>query len=137
MYKYKGNEYEVFKQVKMKNPETREWDDAIIYMDRKGDLYVRERNDFLNKFKEVEEIPYHIKVMAKMFPIIKREGSDEPNLSIGEIKKFKIAGQNETIKMGHRVNSLEIIDNEDYGAIWVHVGNNYFKMIGLWPERTC
>lgn len=44
--------YRIMDFCRMKNPTTREWVDAVIYRNiRTYDIYVREKNDFENKFK--------------------------------------------------------------------------------------
>lgn len=40
----------------MKDPTTREWVDAVIYDDEASNRYVRELNDFIDKFQIVEEL---------------------------------------------------------------------------------
>ena len=57
------NKYKIlFDSVKMKNPETRQWQDCVVYQDyihfdnpdviiEDGQIYVRELTDFNNKFK--------------------------------------------------------------------------------------
>lgn len=50
--------YEALEEVKMKDPTTGEWKDAYLYTEvlptglHKG-MYVREKEDFLNKFQAV------------------------------------------------------------------------------------
>lgn len=49
--------YIVIHNARMKNPETRKWLDCVIYSDiANGNVYVREKKDFIDKFKEVDEI---------------------------------------------------------------------------------
>ena len=46
--------YRIVNEARMKNPETREWMDCIIYSNvDNGSLYVREKDDFFEKFVEV------------------------------------------------------------------------------------
>lgn len=51
--------YEALEEVKMKDPTTGEWKDAYLYTEvlptglHKG-MYVREKEDFLNKFQAVD-----------------------------------------------------------------------------------
>jgi len=53
-FEYKGNEYLVLGEVKMKHPETREWVDAIRYHTEGVNLeFVREKKEFLKLFKRV------------------------------------------------------------------------------------
>lgn len=48
--------YRVVNKARMKNPETREWMDCVIYSDiDNGSIYVREMNDFFDKFIESAE----------------------------------------------------------------------------------
>lgn len=55
-YSHDGK-YRVIHNARMKNPETRKWLDCVIYSDiANGDVYARERIDFIDKFKEVDEI---------------------------------------------------------------------------------
>lgn len=54
VFEYKGNKYVVCEQVKMKNPETREWLPSVMYrrLDiENGDKYVREDTEFQLRFK--------------------------------------------------------------------------------------
>ena len=54
-YSHDGK-YRIVNEARMKNPETREWVNCIIYSDiATGSLYVRESLDFYDKFKEVIE----------------------------------------------------------------------------------
>ena len=51
-YSHDGK-YRVIHNARMKNPETRKWLDCVIYSDIvNGNVYVRERIDFIDKFKE-------------------------------------------------------------------------------------
>lgn len=44
--------YRIIDFCRMKNPTTREWVDAVIYRNvRTYEMYVREKNDFEDKFK--------------------------------------------------------------------------------------
>jgi hypothetical protein len=53
VYEYKGNRYMILGTLKVKHPDTGEWFNAIRYEDRNGQNYVRETDDFNNKFKVV------------------------------------------------------------------------------------
>lgn len=80
------------------------------------------------------KVPYHIRFMGAFFNLVKSEN----NLATGEIRKFNfVEGQRNTHRAGDRVTSMEIINGKDHGAIWVHLADDYFKMISLWVERTC
>jgi len=50
VYQYKDNSYVVQGRVDLKNPETREWQQAILYTSANGKKCVREMEDFKNKF---------------------------------------------------------------------------------------
>lgn len=51
----RGQRYLVQRILKMKNPNTREWEVAVLYTDRKADnFYVREINEFKSKFELIE-----------------------------------------------------------------------------------
>ena len=52
IYPKNGHKYAIVNQgaIRMKNPTTKEWTDAIIYTDGKG-FYVREASEFNKKFK--------------------------------------------------------------------------------------
>lgn len=47
--------YRVIGNCKVKDPKTREWYDAVMYQEDElgGTIYVREKNEFNEKFKEV------------------------------------------------------------------------------------
>jgi hypothetical protein len=54
----KGGIYTVLGFCKMKNDQTRSWEEAVIYVSHpaeklKGDLYVRSKADFTQRFTEV------------------------------------------------------------------------------------
>lgn len=136
MYTYKGNQYNLRGEIiPIKNPVTREWFDAIIYRSMKdGKSYGREKSEFFNLFKPVDKVPFHVQAISKIYPVLKTEG----NLAMGEIRKFLfVESQKGQFPIGRRINSTEFIANEDYDAIWIHVGGDYFKLIGLWEARTC
>jgi hypothetical protein len=76
-------------------------------------------------------------VIGIIFPVIFTD--DEPNLAKGEIEKFSyVESQKLTHKVGDRVNRTMWDDKKnEFGTIWVCLGNDYFKQIGRWPERNC
>jgi len=49
--------YKILAESKMKNPQTREWQDCVIYQQSNGEVepmtFVREKQEFLEKFSEV------------------------------------------------------------------------------------
>lgn len=141
MYIYKGKLYNFVKNAKMKSPITRSWIDAVIYESNDtGETYVRAKSEFHKRFQDVNVVantiitkntPFHIETIAKLYPILK----SELNVATGEIRKFNfVESCRGKTDIGKRVTSTERINNKDYGAIWVHVGNDYFKLIGLWPD---
>jgi hypothetical protein len=135
MYTYKGKNYEIHSEGKMKDRVSREWIDCVFYTSSTGETYARERREFYELFKLVEKAPYHIQAIAKLYPILVSDG----NIATGEIRKFRfVESQRGTHSIGNRVVATENYGRHHYDAIWVHVGNDYFKMIGLWEEtRTC
>lgn len=53
IYPKNGHTYRVIQEAKMEDPTTGEWKDSVFYTD--GDsAYCREKEDFLDKFKPVE-----------------------------------------------------------------------------------
>jgi len=55
-YTYKEKTYEVVNDdIPMKHPTTRQWVTAVCYVSASGQQYIREKEDFLEKFKKVEQ----------------------------------------------------------------------------------
>lgn len=52
-YPHNGT-YLIIDFCRMKNSISREWEDAVIYENPNGKRYVRELNDFIDKFQKVE-----------------------------------------------------------------------------------
>jgi len=54
-HEYKENKYQILQVVKMKDPSSREWVDAVVYCPAEGkfQMYVREMEDFKVKFKGI------------------------------------------------------------------------------------
>lgn len=52
-YPHNGT-YLIIDYCRMKNSISREWEDAVIYESPEGKRYVRELNDFIDKFQKVE-----------------------------------------------------------------------------------
>ena len=52
LYPKNGHTYIFVNEVRCKDRTTGEWYDAILYKDHKGS-YIREKNDFYNKFKQL------------------------------------------------------------------------------------
>lgn len=52
-YPHNGT-YLIIDYCRMKNSVSREWEDAVIYENPEGKRYVRELNDFIDKFQKVE-----------------------------------------------------------------------------------
>lgn len=51
-FTYKNKDYTVQSELEMKCPVTRKWVDAIAYLSYEtGKVYVREKTDFIKKFK--------------------------------------------------------------------------------------
>lgn len=56
IYPKNGHEYYVNAIIKMKSPDTGEWHDAVLYSDyKKRETYVREYNDFFDKFIHINK----------------------------------------------------------------------------------
>lgn len=55
VYTKTGNQYIPFDLCKMKNHDTGEWIISVAYRDEKGNMYIRERQDFLNKFVKLKD----------------------------------------------------------------------------------
>ena len=76
-----------------------------------------------------EKIPFHIQVIGKFYSILNVEGNE----AVGEIYKFRfVESQRNTTDVGKRVVGMREIDGHQFDAIWVHLGNDYFKNVGLW-----
>lgn len=52
-YPHNGT-YLIIDYCRMKNSISREWEDAVIYESPEGKRYVRELNDFINKFQKIK-----------------------------------------------------------------------------------
>ena len=52
-YPHNGT-YLIIDYCRMKNSISREWEDAVIYENPEGKRYVRELNDFIDKFQKAE-----------------------------------------------------------------------------------
>lgn len=48
---YKEKQYKILHQAKLKNPKTREWEDVVVYQNEEGMVFVREREEFEDRFK--------------------------------------------------------------------------------------
>ena len=55
-YEYKGKKYTVQRELKMKDPTSRKWLDAVIYKAwHTGEFYCRDKQEFLQKFELCED----------------------------------------------------------------------------------
>ena len=55
-YTYKGKHYQVLSFGEMKNPQTRVWEECVVYIQLENrNTYVRNKEEFFEKFKEVNE----------------------------------------------------------------------------------
>lgn len=57
IYVYKSNIYRIVRETRFKNPQTREWLDAVVYTradKENGEWFVREKTEFFDRFKEVQ-----------------------------------------------------------------------------------
>ena len=55
-YTYKGKHYQILSFGEMKNPQTRDWEKCVVYIQLENrNTYVRNKEEFFNKFKEYHE----------------------------------------------------------------------------------
>ena len=60
VYPKTGNKYVVLYDIKMKDPSTGEWKEAVVYKGvEDGNYYVREERDFFNKFVKLHDWKEH------------------------------------------------------------------------------
>jgi hypothetical protein len=53
-YTYKSKDYYIVEEAEMKNPQTREWEECIIYISlESGRRYVRNKVEFYKLFKNL------------------------------------------------------------------------------------
>lgn len=76
--------------------------------------------------------PLYIVLLAKLIPVFK-DGNEE-NLAKGEIEKFNYV---ESCKNKHKFNDQVVGLRYGYDMIWRHISDDWFKVVGKWPERTC
>lgn len=80
----------------------------------------------------METIPLYVRILARLIPVLKTEG----NVSKGEIVKFNftVSSRNKH-SFGDQVVGCE----QGFDFIWRHISDDYFKVIGKWPESpfTC
>ena len=81
----------------------------------------------------MENIPFHIAEIAKLYPIV---ASIENNLADGKIQIWDtifIQNNLELPKVGSylptRTKYTLPTKFVDYGEVWVHLGNGYFKQV--------
>jgi hypothetical protein len=48
---YKEKQYKILHQAKLKNQKTREWEDVVVYQNEEEMVFVREREEFFERFK--------------------------------------------------------------------------------------
>jgi len=52
VYQYKSKRYYIIEEAEMKNPQTREWEECIVYLSlENGKKYVRNKEEFYKLFK--------------------------------------------------------------------------------------
>jgi ribosomal protein L13 len=51
VYSYKGNEYQLQGYIRIKNPDTRQWQTHAIYIDKNNDQWGRLATEFAQRFK--------------------------------------------------------------------------------------
>lgn len=55
VYTKTGKFYTPVEVGKMKNPNTGEWVISVVYKDERGNVYIRDRKDFLDKFVKLSD----------------------------------------------------------------------------------
>ncbi len=75
-------------------------------------------------------IPTYIAFLSLTIPVLKTEG----NLAKGEIEKFNLV---ESCKNKRKFNEQVVGSRGGYDLIWRHISNDYFKLVGKWPEDHC
>ena len=77
-------------------------------------------------------IPIHIKLLAKLIPVLKWK--DMQNLAKGEIEKINFV---KGCRGGKTFNQQFVGNVDGYDIIWRHIANDYFKIVGKSPEARC
>lgn len=54
-YSYKDHTYEFVGECMIKDSLTRRWLEGVIYRSEGGQVYTREKAEFLRKFKEIDD----------------------------------------------------------------------------------
>lgn len=76
--------------------------------------------------------PLYVRILAKLIPVLVWD--DETNLAQGEIEKFNFV---ESCRNKHKFNDQVVGSKGGYDYIWRHISDDWFKVIGKSPERTC
>jgi hypothetical protein len=76
--------------------------------------------------------PLYVRWLAKSIPVCVWD--DEQNLAQGELEKFNFV---ESQKNTHKFNDQVVGCKGGFDMIWRHVADDWFKVIGKSPERTC
>ena len=76
--------------------------------------------------------PLYVRILAKLIPV--SVWDDEQNLAKGEIVKFNFV---ESQRNTHKFNDQVVGSEDGFDMIWRHVSDDWFKVIGKSPERTC
>lgn len=87
----------------------------------------------LFKKKDINGIPWHIVAMGKLIKVLDSEG----NVAKGEIEKFNFC---ESDRNKPRPFNQQLVGTErGYHWIWRYIADDYFKVVGKWPEDpwTC
>lgn len=82
----------------------------------------------------MDKIPIYVRLLAKLIPVLKYEEGEEENLAKGEIEKFNFI---EGSRNKHKFNEQVVGSSGGHDKIWRHVSDDWFKLVGKWPERTC
>jgi hypothetical protein len=71
---------------------------------------------------EPKEIPFHIKEIGKLYPILHTVTA---NKALGEIKLFIFKNRVHQLRVGQAA----VIQREKYTCTWIHLGHDYFKLV--------
>lgn len=92
-------------------------------------LFRKIANLFLNKkfqpfiIVEPKETPLHIREIAKLYPILHTVAG---NRAVGEIRLFEFEpGRENKLRTGQAF----IIHEKGLAHTWIHLGNDYFKLV--------
>jgi hypothetical protein len=89
---------------------------------------LRQDDYFTIEDTDSDALPFHIRQVGRMYPML----NYLDNESRGEIKRFVFTSTyRKTLPVGERVTTEHCSDSKNYvyHCIWVHLGNDYFKLV--------